>query len=60
LAITERHLDEAGMDATARSIKEGKRPKLDEETRQQLHAHLEEFKKNPIVNRQNSCSQAKK
>ena len=51
LAITERHLDEAGMDAIARSIKEGKRPKLDKKKRQQLLAHLEEFKKNPVIKR---------
>lgn len=51
LAMSERHLDEAGMKATARCIREGKRPKLDEKKRQQLLAHLEEFKRNPGVKR---------
>lgn len=51
LAMSDRHLDEVGMEATARCIREGKRPILDEETRLRLQAHLKEFKKNPIVKR---------
>lgn len=51
LGLTDRYLDDAELEAVGRDIKQGKRPKLDDETRQRFQAHLEEFKKFPAVKR---------
>lgn len=51
IGLTDRYLDDAELEAVGRDIKQGKRPNLNDETRQQFQAHLEEFKKFPAVNR---------
>lgn len=49
LVMTEPHLDELGREAVGQDIKQGKLPSLDDEIRQRFQAHLEEFKKVPLV-----------
>jgi len=49
LVMTEPHLDELGREAVGQDIKHGKCPSLDNETRQRFQAHLEEFKRGPVV-----------
>lgn len=49
LVLTEPRLDELGREAVGQDIKQGKRPRLDDETRQRFLAQLEEFKKAPPV-----------
>lgn len=51
LSLTSRQLGGDKMAAVCQDIKQGRRLKLDEETRQRFQACLEEFKKFPIVKR---------
>ncbi len=47
--MTERYLTALEREAVGQDIKQGKSPRLDDETRQRFQAHLEEFKENLVV-----------
>ena len=49
LVMTKPYLDELGREAVSQDIKRGKRPKLDDETRERYGRQLEEFKRVPVV-----------
>lgn len=51
LALSSRNLGGVSLEVAGRDIKEGRRPRLDEQTLDRLRAQIEEFKKAPIVKR---------
>jgi hypothetical protein len=51
LALSSRYLGSVSLEEAVRDIKEGRRPRLDEQTLERLQAQLEEFKKSPVVRR---------
>jgi hypothetical protein len=51
LALSSRYLGGVSLEVAGRDIKEGRRPRLDEQTLERLQAQLEEFKKSPVVRR---------
>jgi hypothetical protein len=54
LMMTERYLTGPEREAVGQDIKQGKRPSLDNETRQRFQAHLEEFRQVSVV-KQSGC-----
>lgn len=51
LALSSRYLGGVSLEVAGRDIKEGRRPRLDEQTLERLQAQLEEFKGRPVVRR---------